>query len=174
MTTRRVRDAAISLGEVHCEARAGLEAAPIANEARKIASLVMCSIQFVRVPRTQYEFGEPISRMLLRRSGCACPNVIREPVGWLARVPWMDGCGTTFATTPYKKGGYGSATVIVSNSPALFPRRRGLDTRPAKRLSSRDAPEFAPLNGCDADGSLEPTAYRLGAIAMTVLGALWS
>ena len=72
----------------------------------------------------------------------------------------MDGCGTTFATTPYKKGGYGSATVIVSNSPALFPRRRGLDTRPAKRLPSRDAPEFAPLNGCDADGSLEPTAYR--------------
>ena len=112
----------------------------------------------------------------------------------------MDGCGTTFATTPYKKGGYGSATVIVSNSPALFRRRRGLDTRPAKRLPSRDAPEFAPLNGCDADGSLEPTAYRcrlffvrmsplgvaahdgsdpksarstpLGAIAMSVLGAL--
>ena len=99
--------------------------------------------------------------MLLRLSGCACPNAIRGPVSWLARVPRMDGCGTTFATTPYKKGGCGSATIIVSNSPALFPPiGAGLDTRPAKRLPSRDAPEFAPLNGCDAAGSLEPTAYR--------------
>ncbi len=84
MTTRRVRDAAISLGEVHCEAMAGIEAAPIANEARKVASLVMCSIQFVMVLEDMYEFREPISRMLLRLSGYACPNVIRGPVGWLA------------------------------------------------------------------------------------------
>jgi hypothetical protein len=89
MATRRARDAAISLGEVHCEARAGIEAAPIADvarkvAARKVASLVMCSIQFVRVPEDTYELREPISRMLLRLSGCACPDVIRGPVGWLA------------------------------------------------------------------------------------------
>jgi hypothetical protein len=48
MTTRRVRDAAISPGEVHCVARAGIEAALIINEARRVASLIMCSIQFVR------------------------------------------------------------------------------------------------------------------------------
>ena len=43
---------------------------------------------------------------------------------------------------------------------AVSPIGAGLDTKPAKRLPSRDAPEFAPSTGCDADGSLEPTAYR--------------
>jgi hypothetical protein len=43
---------------------------------------------------------------------------------------------------------------------AVPPIGAGLDTRPAKRVPSRDAPEFAPLSCCDADGSLEPTAYR--------------
>lgn len=136
MTTRRVWDAAISLGEVHCEARAGIEAAPIVNEARKVASLIMCSIQFVTIPEDTYEFRGPISRMLLRLSGCACPNVFRGRAGWLARVPWMDGCGTTFATTPYKKGGCGSATIIVSNSPALF--------RPSALASTRDPQSVSP------------------------------
>jgi hypothetical protein len=78
-----------------------------------------------------------------------------------------------FATTPYKKGGYGSATIIVSNSPARFPPTgAGLDTRPAKRLPSRDAPEFAPLNGCDADGSLSRQRIAVGSffVRMASLG----
>jgi hypothetical protein len=55
---------------------------------------------------------------------------------------------------------------------AVPPIALGLDTKPAKRLPSRDAPEFAPLNGCDADGSLEPTAYRcrLFFVRMSPLG----
>jgi hypothetical protein len=57
---------------------------------------------------------------------------------------------------------------------AVPPIRAGLDTKPAKRLPSRDAPEFAPLNGCDADGSLEPTAYRcrLFFVRMSPLGVV--
>ena len=113
----------------------------------------------------------------------------------------MDGCGTTFATTPYKKGGYGSGEVTVSNSPALFRRSALASTRdPQSGVPSRDAPEFAPLSllrrrrvrlsltalagffflsecrplgEATHDGS-DPKSARstpLGAIAMTVL---WS
>jgi hypothetical protein len=46
------------------------------------------------------------------------------------------GCGRTFATTSYKKGGCGSATIIVSNSPALL--------RPSALASTRDPQSAFP------------------------------
>jgi hypothetical protein len=64
-----------------------------------------------------------------------------------------------FATTPYKKGGCGSATIMVSNSCAV-PRSALVSTQDPQAPPPPETLRFAPLNGCDADGSLEPTAYR--------------
>jgi hypothetical protein len=127
--TRRVREAAISLGEVHCVARAGIEGRADYQRSEKGCQPGHVPHSIRDVPEETYEFRRTISRMLLRLSGCACPNVIRGPVGWLARVPWMDGCRTTIATTPYKKGDCGSVTIIVSNSPALCRRSALASTR---------------------------------------------
>ena len=129
MTTRRVRDAAISPGEVHSRGEGGYRGRADYQRSEKGRQPGHVQHSIRDVPEETYEFRESISRILLRLSGCACPNVIRGPVGWLARVPWMDGCRTTFATTPYKKGDCGSATIIVSNSLALFRRSALASTR---------------------------------------------
>jgi hypothetical protein len=94
-----------------------------------------CNIQFVMSPSEMYEFRGSNSRMLLRLSGWACPNVIRGPGGWLARVKRMreDICdnsvqeGRLWLRDEHR----------VELACAAPPIGAGLDTSPPKRLPSR-------------------------------------
>jgi hypothetical protein len=74
---------------MHCEAKAGIKAAPSANEARKVASLVMCSIKFVTFLRdvrvSWIELAYALAHFGMRLSQC------HRQAGRLARMNALAG-----------------------------------------------------------------------------------
>jgi hypothetical protein len=198
MTTRRVRDAAISLGEVHCEARAGIEAAHDCQRSERDCQPghVQHSIRDVSKSRMSFVGRSRVCCCAFRDA--LVPMSSGDRLAGSHECPWTD-AGRHLRQLRTRREAMAPLRLPCRTHPRCSADRRWPrhETRKA-----RDAPEFVPLSCCDADGSLEPTAYRcrlffvrmsplgeaahdgsdpksarstpLGAIAMTVLGALWS